>query len=93
MAVPYGFAYVKPALDNLESIPKKFRRQIVRKIESLAGNPHPKGVKPVQGSTDGDNPIYRLRSGDYRILYCVRDAQTIVILDIGNRKDIYRRSR
>jgi mRNA-degrading endonuclease RelE of RelBE toxin-antitoxin system len=38
---------------------------------------------------DGDCPVYRVRQGDYRILYSVRPI-IIVILDIGHRKDVYR---
>ncbi len=69
---------------------RKIKRQIVTKIESLAKDPRPQGSKRVQNVTDGSNPVYRVRSGDYRILYCIRDGQTIVVLDIGDRKDVYR---
>jgi mRNA interferase RelE/StbE len=40
---------------------------------------------------DGDEPVYRIRSGDYRVVYAVRsDPNEVVILDIGHRKDVYR---
>ncbi len=91
MAALYGFAYAEPALTYLERLTqRKIKRQIVAKIESLAKDPHPQGVKQVQNVTDGGNAVYRIRSGDYRILYSVRDGQTIVVLDIGDRKDVYR---
>jgi len=38
---------------------------------------------------DGEERVYRVRSGDYRILYCVRGI-IVVVLDIDNRKDVYR---
>ena len=86
----YGFAYTEGALTYLERLPsKKIRRQIKRKIELLAANPMPPTSKKLIGVTDADNPVYRVRSGDYRILYTVRNP-IIVILYIGDRKDIYK---
>lgn len=92
MAALYGFAYKKAALKSLEAItPTKIRGQIKRRIESLASNPTPKGSKKVQGVMDGEYPVRRVRQGNYRILYVVRDNPSqIVILDIGHRKDVYR---
>jgi len=90
MALLYGFAYTETALSFLESsVPVKVRGQIKRRIESLSANPQPPGCKKLLGIMDGDNPVYRVRQGDYRILYSVRPI-IIVILDIGHRKDVYR---
>lgn len=86
----YGFAYTRAALSALEKIPKKSRQQIRKKVELLSDNPATKGVKIVRGVMDGENNVYRVRSGDYRILYTIRDGPQIVVLDIGHRKDIYR---
>ncbi|MBI3440411.1 MAG: type II toxin-antitoxin system RelE/ParE family toxin [Proteobacteria bacterium] len=86
----YGFAYTEAALKYLESRSSaKVRRQIKRHIELLAANPVPPKCKKLQGATGGENPIYRVRSGDYRILYSIRGL-VIVILDIDHRKDVYR---
>lgn len=87
----YGFACSETALAALEAIPKKFRLQILQKIKALAENPHPPGAKQLQRTVDGETPTYRLRSGDYRILYSVRPGPLVAILDIGHRKDVYRR--
>lgn len=84
-----GFAYDPHALDYLRSLPKKFRGQIVGKIKQLAFNPYPPTCKALQGMADGEEKVYRIRSGDYRILYVVR-GNIVVVLDIGHRKDIYR---
>ena len=90
MAALYGFAYAEPALEYLERmVPRKIRGQIKRRIEALAANPTPAGSKKLIGVVDGEYPVYRVRQGDYRILYSVRPI-IIVILDIGNRKDVYR---
>lgn len=90
MAALYGFAFTEASLAYLETtVPVKIRGQIKRRIEALAAKPMPPGSKKLIGVTDGDHPVYRVRQGDYRILYSVREI-IIVILDIGNRKDVYR---
>jgi mRNA interferase RelE/StbE len=87
----YGFAYADAALKALKAIPAKFRGQIRRKIESLAADPHPPGCKKLDGVTSGADSVYRVRSGDYRVLYAVRsNPHQILVLDIGDRKDVYR---
>ena len=86
----YGFAFSESALEYLEkNVPTKIRGQIKRRIEKLAADPTPLGCKQLVGVTDGEYPVYRVRQGDYRILYSVRPI-IIVILDIGHRKDVYR---
>ncbi|MES1217243.1 MAG: type II toxin-antitoxin system RelE/ParE family toxin, partial [Bacteroidota bacterium] len=57
-------------------------------ISSLAQNPRPLGVKKLKGSTED---LYRIRSGDYRVIYSVDDEIRIVdIRKVGHRKDIYK---
>lgn len=89
MSALYGFAYTQAALNYLESKSPKIRRQIRRKIENLARNPHPPKSKKLLGYLEGEEEVFRERSGDYRILYVVREVE-IVILDIGHRKDVYK---
>lgn len=92
MPTLYGFAYSEAALEYLETVvPKKVRRQIIGRIKALANDPHPSGSKPLQGVTDRDTPVYRLRQGKYRILYSINDGPIVTILDIDLRKDVYRR--
>ena len=88
----YGFVYSESALKFLgTAIPAKVRGQIRRKIEALAANPHPQGCKKLMGVDNEGEDVYRIRSGDYRVLYVVRaNPQQIIILDIDHRKDIYR---
>jgi mRNA interferase RelE/StbE len=92
MPALYGFAYSEAALKFLETtVPAKIGGQIKRRIDALASNPTPPGSKKLQGVMDGENPVYRVRQGDYRILYAVRNnPKQIVILDIDHRKDVYR---
>lgn len=87
----YGFAYSAASLAYLKTIQPKDRRQIVARIQALAANPHPHNCKMVQKKMHGVDKVYRIRSGDYRVLYVVRNSpDQIVILDIGHRKDVYR---
>jgi mRNA interferase RelE/StbE len=75
------------ARDSLARLPKKIQRQIGKKIDALSENPRPRGAKQLQGH----DKIYRIRSGDYRIIYQVDDKKIIVfVIGIGDRKDIYR---
>lgn len=87
----YGFAFSAKALASLKDIPLKFRKQIVAKAEALLADPMPQGSKKLQNVLEGDDPIHRIRSGDYRILYVIREnPNQIVVLDVGHRKDVYR---
>jgi mRNA interferase RelE/StbE len=83
----YQIVIEQKALDFLQTLPGKFRRQIASKIDSLADNPFPPACKKLL-NTD----FYRLRSGNYRIIYSVsRQKITVFILRIGDRKDIYKK--
>jgi len=79
------------SLTFLSTVPQKFRAQIIKKVRALALNPYPQGSKKLQGvETPMGEPVYRERSGDYRILYVLRkDPDQVVILDIDHRKDVY----
>lgn len=88
----FGFAFSEAALDYLAIIPFKFRAQVIKKAKALQIDPYPQGSEPLKGKcTKSGEQIYRQRSGDYRILYVVRNNPSeVVILDIGHRKDVYR---
>ena len=87
-----GLVITKSALKNLATIPHKIRVQLIKKAKALILNPKPKGSRILKGiETDDGEPIYRQRSGDYRILYLVRkNPGEVIVLDIDNRKDVYR---
>ncbi len=79
---------IKPsAVKELEAIPAKDRRRIATKIQALGNNPRPVGCEKLAG-----HDKYRIRQGNYRVLYTIEDDVLIVtIIAIGNRRDIYRR--
>jgi mRNA interferase RelE/StbE len=75
--------YAALAVENLRALPKTVASQIVRKISRLEQGLHG-NIKQLREVDFG----YRLRMGDYRILFDVED-DTIVIQKIGHRKDVY----
>ena len=75
--------YAALAVENLRVLPKTVASQIVRKIARLEHGLHG-NIKRIRQADFG----YRLRMGDYRILFDIED-DTIVIQKIGHRKDIY----
>lgn len=91
--MPYvGFAFTDCALDFIAGLQPKVRRQIIKRAKALHTNPFPQGSKKLHNveTPDGD-PVYRERSGDYRILYVVRSKpEEVIIIDINHRKDVYR---
>lgn len=74
-------------LDDMQ--PGKIRAQIVKRIRALQSNPHPPGCKKLVGISVGVDAVWRVRSGDYRMLYVVRENE-IVVVDIDHRKDVYK---
>ena len=81
----YSIEIKRTAAKELEALPLKNRRRIVAKIRKLAADPRPAGCEKLAGDVK-----YRVRQGDYRILYSVDDQDgVIVIVKIGHRRDVY----
>jgi len=78
---------IKPsAAKELHALPANDWKRVVTKIEGLASDPRPPGTEKLSGAEK-----YRLRQGDYRVLYSVDDSRKIlVIVKIGHRRDVYR---
>lgn len=71
----------------MAKIPKRDLNRIENKLEALSKEPRPDDMKKIQG----DDNLYRIRSGNYRILYRIFDETIqILIIDIDHRKDIYK---
>jgi mRNA interferase RelE/StbE len=78
---------IKPsAVKELEALPPKDRRKIVTRIHGLASDPRPHGGEKLSGLDQ-----YRVRQGNYRVVYEVEDATRVVlVVKIGHRRDVYR---
>ena len=75
--------YTETAIEDLKRLPSRIAAQILRKIERL--KPQPRGDIKRLTAFDSD---YRLRSGDYRILFDI-EGQTLIVQRILNRKEAY----
>jgi mRNA interferase RelE/StbE len=74
------------AAKELEDLPPRDRKRAVSKIQRLAADPRPVGAEKLSGQEK-----YRIRQGDYRILYLIDDVETsVVVVRIGHRSDVYR---
>lgn len=84
----YRIEFAPLANRQLEVLNRKIQTRISSKIDELASEPRPPGCVKLK---EGDN-IYRVRVGDYRILYQVKDEILLVIVvKIGHRGDVYKK--
>ena len=82
----YSLQIKRSAAKELEAIPLKDRRRIVTRIEGLRTEPRPPGCEKLSGDDK-----YRIRQGNYRILYEIQDQALIVtVVRVGDRRDVYR---
>ncbi|MBS3933220.1 MAG: type II toxin-antitoxin system RelE/ParE family toxin [Truepera sp.] len=82
----YTLSFEKRVEKDLAALDPEAEKRIWAKVEQLAEDPFPTGAIKLKGE-----PSYRLRVGDYRILFDVDVAtRTVTVLKIGHRKDIYR---
>jgi len=84
----YKVIVAEGAADFIRGQTKKIRRQLYKKIKNLRNNPYPPGCGKLKGEED----LYRIRSGDYRIIYTVKNKEvTVLVLRIAHRKEAYKR--
>ena len=85
----YRIVIKKSAAKELQDIAgKKDRQRLVTRINELAQNPRPVGAEKLSGTRDK----YRIRQGNFRILYEINDdVLTVYVVRIGDRKDVYRK--
>ncbi|MEM7146844.1 MAG: type II toxin-antitoxin system RelE/ParE family toxin [Verrucomicrobiota bacterium] len=83
----YKVEFRKSVEKELRSISKKDQIRILQRISELAEEPRPSGCKKLSGQER-----YRLRQGNYRILYEIEDDRLIVtVVKVGDRRDVYRK--
>ena len=83
----YRIEFRPAAVKQLQAIERKGQRRIIHRIEALADDPRPRGAHKLAGS----DSTYRIRVGDYRVVYDILDAKLIVlIVKVGHRWEIYR---
>ncbi|PMB20064.1 type II toxin-antitoxin system mRNA interferase toxin, RelE/StbE family [Fischerella thermalis CCMEE 5205] len=83
----YKVEISKRALKQLNKLSSEFQERIQAKIDDLASEPRPNGVKKLKNRENG----YRIRVGDYRILYDIYDdILLITVVEIGHRSKVYK---
>lgn len=84
----YTIDFKPLALRQLADLNKNIRERLNLKIQTLAENPRPHGVKKLSGYEQ----TYRIRVGDYRVLYEIHDQiLLILVVEVGHRGNIYRK--
>lgn len=84
--MPYIVQITPPAAKELERLPPPIRALIVLRIRALADNPRPPGVKKLKGEPNG----WRIRVGDYRVVYEIHDKILLVrVVRIRHRGSAY----
>jgi len=82
----YKLRISKSAVKELSKLPKKQALRLSIKINALSENPRPKGCIKLIGSKNE----YRIRIGNYRVLYVIEDSVLLVnVIKVGDRKDVY----
>ena len=82
----YRIEFVKQAAKQLKALSSEDQQKIKIKIDALTNVPRPDGVVKLTG----EDHLYRVRVGNYRIIYCIQDEQLLVlVLKIGHRRDVY----
>lgn len=87
MTPRYRIELTRDALRALAKLDKPVRRRVQGAIDRLADDPHPAGMIALRGAPGA----FRIRVGDYRVIYVLHDdLLLVVVIDIGNRRDVYR---
>jgi len=84
--VKYQVQIISSAEKEMDKLPVLIHRRISRKILSLEDGPRPTGAKKLSGREE-----YRLRVGDYRVLYTIDDkGHVVTVIVVGHRREVYR---
>ena len=82
----YSVSIFRSAHRSLASLSPTAQARVIAAIRALASDPRPRGVKKLAG-----REAWRIRVGDYRIIYEIGDVDlTVLVVDVGHRREIYR---
>jgi len=85
--MPYSIQFTRRARRDFDGLDKPVQERLRTHIDRLAADPFPAGAKKLHG----DEPYYRIRVGDYRVVYQVDGKQLmVVVIKLGHRKEVYR---
>ena len=82
----YQVVFKPAAQRQLRKLTLAIQKDLIALIESLADQPRPLGCKKLKGRQNQ----YRVRSGDYRIIYSIEDLSLMIrVIKVGHRRDVY----
>jgi mRNA interferase RelE/StbE len=82
----YEILFKESVWKDLKKIPKRELKKIWSRVEKLGNDPRPMGCEKLTGEE-----LYRIRQGNYRIVYSIQDNElTVWVIKVGHRKDVYR---
>jgi mRNA interferase RelE/StbE len=83
----YRVEIARRALKSIQTLPKKEQQRVRAAIELLADTPRPPGCVALKG----ESSAYRVRVGDYRVVYEIHDARLLIqVVRVGHRRQVYR---
>ena len=83
---PYAVQYDPRAMKELLKLDKPIARRIARAVDALGVQPRPQGARTLVGYPG----LWRIRIGDYRVVYAIKDAELVVLaLRVAHRRDVY----
>jgi mRNA interferase RelE/StbE len=84
--VSYRVELTPAAQRQIDKLPRSVQRQVIERIAALANEPRPAGCVRLSGEE-----VWRVRAGDYRVVYAIEDAALLVtIVKAAHRRDVYR---
>ena len=82
----YKVFFQPSAARELRKLPRDVQTRLLARVEALAADPRPAGVKKLQDLDE----LYRIRVGDYRVVYQIQDQRRVVlVVRIRHRRDVY----
>jgi mRNA interferase RelE/StbE len=84
---PYVVQYDPRAMKELTRLDRPIALRVVKAVDRLGAQPRPQGARSLVGYPG----LWRIRVGDYRVVYAIKDAELVVlVLRVAHRKDVYR---
>lgn len=86
--MPYEIVIKKSTAKKIAALPKEIKASVINHIFELSDEPRPSGCKKLKGEEN----VWRIRVGDYRVIYSIFDNILVVeILRANHRKDVYKK--
>jgi mRNA interferase RelE/StbE len=83
----YSVQFTPRAQRDFSALDRAIQQRLRRRIDRLAEDPFPVGAKKLHG----EEPFYRIRVSDYRVIYKVEaDELVVIVVKIGHRREVYR---